>query len=178
LSRDLGIALGLTNLLMRQMARKGWVRLLRVKRNRVRYLITPAGLTEKARLSVEYLRYSIKFYSDARNRLRVSFGALAQQTEPRDGPIRVVFWSAGEIAEIAYVCLQQDSDLRLVGVVDDECVGRRFFEHSVQPSGSVADSRLDGQAFDKIIVFPVGDPAAIQRRLVDSGISQHRVFLV
>jgi len=46
LSRDLGIALGLTNLLVRRFVRKGWVRIIRIKPNRVRYLLTPAGIAE------------------------------------------------------------------------------------------------------------------------------------
>ena len=46
LSRDLGIALGLTNLLIRRLVRKGWVRIIRIKPNRVRYLLTPAGMVE------------------------------------------------------------------------------------------------------------------------------------
>ena len=177
LSCDLGIALGLTNLLLRQMARKGWVRLLRVKPNRVRYLITPAGLAEKARLSVEYLRYSIKFYADARDRIRGSFSTLVREAEAESRPVRVVFWSASEIAEIAYVCLQ-DSDVRLVGVVDDARVGSRFFEHSVLSSGSVDGGRLAGKPFDRVVVFPVEDPVAAQRRLIDSGVSLQSVFLV
>jgi DNA-binding MarR family transcriptional regulator len=46
LSRDLGIALGLTNLIIRRLVRKGWVRIIRIKPNRVRYLLTPAGIAE------------------------------------------------------------------------------------------------------------------------------------
>ena len=61
LSRDMGIALGLTNLLVRHIVRKGWVRIIRMKSNRVRYLFTPAGITEKARMSRLALQNSIQF---------------------------------------------------------------------------------------------------------------------
>jgi DNA-binding MarR family transcriptional regulator len=46
LSRDMGIALGLTNLIIRRLVHKGWVRIIRIKPNRVRYLLTPAGIAE------------------------------------------------------------------------------------------------------------------------------------
>jgi hypothetical protein len=42
----MGIALGLTNLLVRRLVHKGWVRIIRIKLNRVRYLLTPAGIAE------------------------------------------------------------------------------------------------------------------------------------
>ena len=51
LSKDLGIALGLTNLLIRRVAMKGWVKIVNIRPNRVRYLITPAGIIEKSRIT-------------------------------------------------------------------------------------------------------------------------------
>lgn len=176
LSRDLGIALGLTNLLLRQMARKGWVRLRRLKANRVRYLITPSGVAEKARLSSDYLRESIRFYSDARNRLRTLFAPLTAEATGASAPLRVVFWGAGEVAEIAFVCLQ-DSGVVLVGVIDDHRVGRRFFGHEVKPSQSVTGCDLAGEAFDRLIVFAV-DPSSADAHLERVGIDQERVLFV
>ena len=46
LARQLGIALGPTNLLIKCLVRKGWVRVVHIKPNRVRYLVTPAGIAE------------------------------------------------------------------------------------------------------------------------------------
>ncbi len=56
LASSLGIALGLTNLLVRRLVRKGWVRVTRIKPNRVGYFLTPAGVAEKTRLSRLYLQ--------------------------------------------------------------------------------------------------------------------------
>jgi hypothetical protein len=177
LSRDLGIALGLTNLLLRQMARKGWVRLRRVKPNRVRYLITPQGIAEKTRLSRDYLRDSIRFYAEARNRLRLSFTALAAEAATAPAPLRVVFWGAGEVAEIAYVCLQ-DTGLSLVAVVDDSRAGGRFFGYEVHPSGSVQGLLVAGQPFDRVIIFSVAADASVHNQLSRAGIDLTRVFPV
>ena len=175
LSRDLGIALGLTNLLLRQMARKGWVRLRRLKANRVRYLITPSGVAEKARLSRDYLRESIGFYSEARNGLRALFAPLAEEAGASATPLRVVFWGANEVAEVAFVCLQ-DSRLVLVAVVDDHRVGGRFFGHEVRPSQSVRGLDVAGQQFDRVILFPGLDAAAVHQQLAQAGIAPERVL--
>jgi hypothetical protein len=175
LSRDLGIALGLTNLLLRQMARKGWVRLRRLKANRVRYLITPSGVAEKARLSRDYLRESIRFYSEARNRLRTLFAPLAVEAGESETPLRVVFWGAGEAAEVAFICLQ-DSRLALVAVVDDHRVGRRFFGHEVRASQCVSGLSVAGEPFDRVIVFPVADGMSVLHQLAQAGIAPEHVL--
>jgi hypothetical protein len=177
LSRDLGIALGLTNLLLRQMVRKGLVRLRRIKRNRVAYLITPAGVTEKARLSHRYLKETISFYSDARNRIQASFGALAERHAPSRRPLRVVFWGAGELAEIGYVCLHE-SGLTLVGVVDDARLERRFFGHQIRPSSSLARGQLDGEIFDALVVTSLDDERTLTRELNRVDVDPERVFWV
>lgn len=51
LAKRYGLALGLTNLLIRRLVRKGYIKIVNLQRNRIRYLITPTGLMEKARLT-------------------------------------------------------------------------------------------------------------------------------
>jgi hypothetical protein len=176
LSRELGIALGLTNLLLRQMARQGLVQLSRIRRNRVLYLITPAGVAEKARLSHKYFRDSISFYVDARRRIQTSLSLLIEEAGVGTG-LRVVFWGAGELAEIGYVCLQE-STITLVGVVDDDRVGRRFFGHSVQPSSLLDGECLDGKPFDRLIVIALEEDAKVACDLSRSNVDVRRVFWI
>jgi hypothetical protein len=177
LSRELGIALGLTNLLLRQMARQGLVRLRRVTPNRVLYLITPAGVAEKARLSHKYFRDSISFYVDARRRIQASLSFLTPEVDGSRAALRVVFWGAGELAEIGYVCLQE-SNITLVGVVDDDRVGRRFFGHPVQSSSLLQGERLNGTPFDRLIVFALDDDAKVACDLSRSNVDVQRAFWI
>jgi DNA-binding MarR family transcriptional regulator len=115
-----GMALGLTNVLIRRMVDKGWVRVVQTRSNRVKYLLTPAGLKEKGRMSRDYLLHTISFYAEARARIGQRFGELAREWPETNGePKRIAFYGTGEIAEIAYVCLQ-GTDLRLVAVIGDE----------------------------------------------------------
>ena len=53
LSTKLGIALGLTNLYLKRLVRKGYVKCVTVPHNRMRYLVTPRGIAEKTRLTYE-----------------------------------------------------------------------------------------------------------------------------
>jgi hypothetical protein len=153
LARSLGIALGLTNLLLRRVVRKGWVRMIRIRRNRVRYLLTPSGIAEKARMSRDSLRYSVRFYTDARNRIRERFAAISAEWPSDSGEAqqkRIVFYGAGEIAEIGFICLQE-TDLQLIGAVVHD--GRsRFFDVPAYPASDLSGRELRGVEFDRLVV--------------------------
>jgi len=174
LARDLGIALGLTNLLMRRLVRKGWIRIVRVKPNRVLYLITPAGIAEKARMSREYFQRSVAFYAETRDRIRQSFEHLTGTAGPDGARVeRIVFFGAGEVAEVGFVCLAE-TGLTLVGVVDDERV-KPFFGTPVHPSSELTASAVAGRPYDRVAVMSFGDPGAIAERLGRLGIPESHI---
>jgi len=178
LSRRVGIALGLTNLLLKRLIRKGWVRMIHVKPNRVMYLITPAGLTEKARMSRAYFAYTTRFYTEARDRVGHSFGLLsARWPVPTPPEKRIVLYGAGEVAEIGFLCLQ-DTDLRVVAVVDDRRKGS-FFGIRVCPSEWLASDEARRQ-FEMVVVmaFSEAEVDAAQERLTALGFPPDRVFWI
>jgi hypothetical protein len=53
--------LGLTNLYLKRLARKGSIKITTIPRNRIRYLLTPQGLTEKSRLTYQYMQHSLSY---------------------------------------------------------------------------------------------------------------------
>ena len=57
LSRDLGIALGLTNAYLKRCVRKGLIKMAATPANRYAYYVTPKGFTEKSRLTAQYLAH-------------------------------------------------------------------------------------------------------------------------
>jgi DNA-binding MarR family transcriptional regulator len=158
LAKNLGIALGLTNLILRRVVRKGWVRMVHVRPNRVRYLLTPTGIAEKARMSRDSLKYSIRLYTETRDRIRDQIAAVAERSggiDHRNGKVRIVFLGAGELAEIGYVCLQE-TDLQLVGVIGDNRRSR-FFDVPIHPVTDLCGQRLGGEPFDWLLVMSLDD---------------------
>lgn len=113
LAVKLGVALGLTNLYVKRLARKGYIKVTTIPSHRVRYLLTPQGFAEKSRLTYLYMQYSLAHYRDMRARLR---GTLLRAAE--SGMKRVVIYGTGELAEMAYLSLRE-MNMVLVGFVDD-----------------------------------------------------------
>ena len=174
LASELGIALGLANLLLRRMANQGLIRLVHIRPNRVLYLITPSGIAEKARMTVAYVSRNVQSYRDTRDRIRSRFTAISLECDA-DGTGRkdIVFYGADEVAEIGYVCLQ-DTDLKLVGVVDR--VGERtFFGLPVGLSASLNGLTLDRRPFDRLIVMSFARADAIVADLRAAGVPADRV---
>ena len=147
LATKLGVALGLTNLYLKRLARKGYIKITTIPPYRVRYLVTPQGFAEKSRLSYLSMQYSLTHYRDMRNHLRDTLLRVAG-----NGVTRVVIYGTGELAEMAYVSICE-TNMILVGVIDD-CRRDVFLSYPVlQPEvlanwefDSVLLAELDGAA--------------------------------
>ncbi len=137
LAKKLGVALGLTNLMLRRCVKKGYVQVVNVQKERLKYLLTPKGIAEKTRLTYEYLEYSLHLYRNARESLR---GTLCQIAER--GGKEVVFLGRGEIAEIAYLTLQE-LGLHLKGIFDDQTAGENFLGHPVKEMKKLRSATFD-----------------------------------
>jgi DNA-binding MarR family transcriptional regulator len=159
LAKRLGIALGLTNLYLKRLVKKGHVKIINIQRNRIRYLITPKGIAEKSRLTYEYMQYSFQLYRQACTLLRGRLRDLAEE-----GRKRLVFYGVGEAAELAYLCVKE-MDLELMGVVDAEHAGARFLGHTV-----LGPSVLPGLTYDCVVITSFADDDAARRRLEALGV--------
>lgn len=146
LSISLGIALGLTNSLIKGLVRRGWVKVTRVQRHRVRYLLTPAGLAEKARLSQIAFQNALDRYRTARTKVQTLFAGVSSEwgdTGSAQGRKPVVFYGSGELAEIGFICLQE-TDLTLVAVVDTSARERFFGVPTFDPARATDALKLAG----------------------------------
>lgn len=179
LSREVATSLGLTNLLLRRLVRKGFVKMSRVNSRTVSYLLTPRGLAEKARITHAYFENTLHLYTDTRAHIRQRLGDLSEEWSEADAQHagspdkRIVFFGAGEVAEIAYVSMQH-TDLHLVGLVDD--VHRPFFQLPVISPDELRTGRVHGEAFGRLVVMSMRHADSIRRRLEGVGFPPERVF--
>ena len=67
LSKDLNVALGLANALIKKFVSKGILKLQQAPMRRYFYYLTPKGFVEKTKLTKEFLESSLLFYSRAKD---------------------------------------------------------------------------------------------------------------
>ena len=70
LSIHIGASLGMTNLLLRRLVTKGYLRIKQLTAKKMHYLLTPRGLSEKARKSLHYTRKTIESFGIIKEEIR------------------------------------------------------------------------------------------------------------
>lgn len=101
LAARIGVALGLTNSLLKRAVRKGLVKIQQAPAKRYAYYVTPRGLTEKSRLVAEYLSTSLDFFRQARAEYNAVFEDVV-----RRGHAKVALYGTGELVEIVSLYAQ------------------------------------------------------------------------
>ena len=112
LADRMGVALGLTNAVLKRCVKKGLLKIRQVPARRYAYYITPQGFAEKSRLTAEYLSKSLQFYREARQEYTEVFQYCANRNWTR-----VVLVGATELAEIASLA-SSGTQIEIIGVLD------------------------------------------------------------
>lgn len=174
LSRELGIALGLTNLLIKRLVNKGYVKTSSaIRGKRLQYLLTRKGIAEKSRLTIASMENTIRLYTETREKIRISLDKLVRSDDNSDSPQRIVFYGAGDVAEIAYITLN-NSVFELVGVVDDHRNGQEFFGHRIGSPEDLADGARYRE-FDHLVVTTFRGSREIRVRLKSLKVPSQKV---
>jgi DNA-binding MarR family transcriptional regulator len=137
LSERLGIALGLVNSYVKNLVAKGYVTVKAIPPKRYAYYLTPKGFAEKTRLAFDLLQDYTRIYRQTRANLKGLFAEMQA-----DGVRNLVFAGTDEVAEIAYITLQE-TDMELVGVVDGEAAGKKFFGKNIEALSSIKEMNYD-----------------------------------
>jgi DNA-binding MarR family transcriptional regulator len=150
LAKELGVALGIANAMLRRCVEKGLIKVRQAPARRYAYYLTPRGFAEKSHLTAQYLTESFKFFRVARSECEALFAECAAR-----GWRRLVLVGTGELAEIARLCVAE-SPVELVAVVDPYYQAQSFAGLPVLAEiGS-----LPPGAFDAVVVTAVRAPQA------------------
>lgn len=164
LAGRMGVAVGLANLYMKRVVKKGYVKITKLQGRKVRYLLTPKGFTEKGRLAYEFLKYSFQYYRHLREQFRKNLQPYALS-----GHNRVAFYGSGEAAELAYLSAKE-LGMHVVRVVDDEAEGCV----ADLPVEAVEELRKD--ECDIVLLLRDGKSTDQRVRLVDLGFETDRLI--
>jgi DNA-binding MarR family transcriptional regulator len=164
LAKSLGVALGLTNLYLKRLAHKGYIKITTIPRNRIKYLLTPRGVAEKSRLTYEYMQYSLYYYREMRERLKQVLEGLS-----RAGAKRLVIYGTGELAELAYLTLQE-MNLSFVGFVNGKDEGTFL----ACPLLSIV--ALPACDCDAVLVAELENAEKARSRIVQAGIPDEKII--
>lgn len=167
LAQRLGVALGLTNLYVKRLASKGFIKVKEFPRKpyagkRLRYVLTPRGVAEKARLTYEYMGHSLRLFRRTRGNLREAMAQLTHQ-----GIKRIALYGVGDAAELAYLTLREFG-IEPVGIFA-RGPAEQFLGFRVRPPEELVQEELDA-----IIVATFDRPEQQVAELAGLGLPRER----
>ncbi|MCB1174165.1 MAG: winged helix-turn-helix transcriptional regulator [Leptospiraceae bacterium] len=130
LAQNSGLSLGMTNILLKKLISKGYVKVVQLNGRTLRYILTARGFQEKLQRTHSYLQISIR-------RIRQFRHALTEQLANSDViPNPVYVYGSGEVFELTCEILSEAGyqyeiglpmDLQEIGQLDSESasVGHR-----------------------------------------------------
>ena len=111
LATQLGVAVGTVNWHLKRLIAKGYVKVKRAERKKLRYIITPEGIALRARLAVDYVEHSLTLYRKTRQRVTEHLKTLEAAGYKS---VRIV--CKGDVADICRLtCLEHG-----IAVVNDK----------------------------------------------------------
>jgi ribosomal protein S25 len=166
LSAKLGMALGLTNIYLKRLIRKGYIKCVNVPPNRFLYFVTPQGMAEKSRLTYQYMDYSLRLYREVRQHLSEVLRPCRE-----DGVHEIAIVGTGEAAELAYLSLKEYG-LEPVAIFAQEG-GGTFLG---MPIHSLHE--YSGVVFDRLIIATLDPPDVLVQQLIQAGIPSEKLLML
>ena len=164
LAHRLGIALGVANLLVRSLARKGYIRMTRLGWRRWAYALTPAGVARKLHLTVAYIERFVDHYRRVRLLLREDLSQLPLNTESR-----VAILGTTEVAELVYLALK-DLGVEDIEVFDTTPTVTKFLGMRVQALESMVPAY-----YSKVVIAAAGNTDKLRGELAACGVSGSQI---
>src|SRR5512135_1201046 len=70
LATQIGVAVGTVNWHLQRLIEKGYVKIKRAERKKLRYIITPEGIALRTMLTVDYIEQQFLLYRNTRQKVR------------------------------------------------------------------------------------------------------------
>ena len=122
LSRRAGISLGMVNMSLKRLAKKGYVKIRGMNRRSLEYVLTPKGFSEKAQKSYRYFRNTLASLKKMKKKINTLI-----LTEYSQGERNFFILGDGELADIVEMSFKSlpFNDVELRRVRDEKEVTKR-----------------------------------------------------
>ena len=104
ISRQIGLSLGMTNLIMKRLIAKGYIKVRGLNRRNVQYILTPRGFAEKVKKTHRYLLRTIETLKTVKEKIQDTVLGYYEK-----GERNFTILGKGELANIVEISLR---DLR------------------------------------------------------------------
>jgi DNA-binding MarR family transcriptional regulator len=155
-----GVTLSYLNVYLKGLVRKGYVSIRDMPGRRFWYNLTPSGISEKARMTLEYMKWSLAKYQAVREKIREVCDKLRLENKKN-----IVIFGVSDAAEIFYLATVE-SGLTVVKVIDDSKAGQKWLNFQVEG----IESLRAGSGYDCIIIGDIENCYDLAQKLTELSI--------
>ena len=166
LSQNLGIALGLANLLIKSMVQKGYIKASKLSWKRWVYIVTPTGFTRKIQLTLAYIDRFFDQYKNVREILKNQLDNLNLNSESR-----IALLGNKEFTELAYICLRD------MGITEIDVISQNSNEKFLG-NNTIKLEYVDLKNHNAIILGMHNNSNEDKELLIKKGIPESRISLL
>jgi len=143
ISRRVGISLGMVNIILKKLAKKGYIKARQLNGKKIQYILTPKGFAEKARRSYRYLLRTISSIRQIKEEVQQII-----LKEYEKGQKSFIILGDGELADIVEMSLKdlRKEDLRYRRAAREEDI--RDVHSTVLVAELNPDHRFRGKYID------------------------------
>lgn len=138
-ARKAGLSLGMVNLILRRLAKTGYIRVLTLNGQATRYVLTPQGSAERSRRSLESVLRVVSSFAALRDGI---IGLIRDRCE--QGEHHFVIYGDGDVADIA------DLACRTSGIDGVSVARQPAGDIQIGPGIAVLDCRAESPAADGV----------------------------
>ena len=167
LSSRVGIALGLTNVLLKTLVSRGYVKVSEASWKRRLYTLTPEGFSHRLRLMTSYVHSFLDHYQNVRQTLRDQLEPLALNSESR-----IAICRTGQFAELVFLGLKE------LGIEEID-----FYDETLPVSGRFLGApvknihQIQSSQYDRIVIASMGLSDSLKKTLVDQGCDPEQLVI-
>jgi predicted transcriptional regulator len=162
LARKLNISLGLTNSIMQNLIKRGWIKAKKDTGRKLLYIITPKGMTNVSYLMYKRFQETFHYYHYAKDLLTAYLIKLYKQGEKT-----VNIYGTNQLAEITYYA-GLGTPLKLNNIItDDPSSKKKFLGKKTISIGKFLSqySNFDSPINKKIVILSTINPTKLNKKL-------------
>jgi len=168
LASHLGVAVGVTNVLIKSLARNGYIRMVRVKRRSWIYLLTPSGIARKVQLTFAYVENFLDHYRRIQEILRDEIAALALEPSAK-----IAIYGQTELSELAFVVLR-NFGFTEIDIIDRAEEGEDAGSFLGIPVKSIHSISIEKYTKIVLVAYPV-EMESRYRDMIEKGASASQI---
>lgn len=167
LAGKLGVALGVANILVKSMTKKGYIKATQLGWKRWVYIVTPSGFSRKIALTLAYVKRFLDHYNHVRSMLREELDSLTLNAESRIG-----IYGTDELVELVYLSLL-DMGITEIQILGHDSNGRRFLGLEIHEPANTSSND-----YSLVIVASLTEDGWLRDKLIENGFSSSKIISV